>query len=368
FQEVTGRIGFDWSPDLNFSEDTLIYGFYSKGYKGGGMNPPQQIGAEAFPQFFDPEFVNAFELGTKNTLADGLLQLNANAFFYDYEGYQITQIINRTSVNFNIDAEIMGLEMEAVWSPVENLRINANLGLLNTEIVDEQAIDVLDRTNGNDDFVVIKNAENFANCVISEEGYTAVLGAIGGGALPAGATGGICIDTDPLTPGPQTFLNNTIVADPDGIANSGDEVFLYQTLGLTLEQATPSEGFAKDISGNAIPGAPETTFNIGAEYTWDNLFGGAFDLTARADYYVQGDSFSRVWNTERDKLEGWDNLNMSLRLANIDDNWAVEVFGKNITDEEVITGAYLTDDSSGLFTNIFLNEPRTYGITLIKSW
>ena len=34
----------------------------------------------------------------------------------------------------------------------------------------------------------------------------------------------------------------------------------------------------------------------------------------------------------------------------------------------LITGAYLTDDSSGLFTNIFLTEPRTYGVSVTKSW
>ena len=33
-----------------------------------------------------------------------------------------------------------------------------------------------------------------------------------------------------------------------------------------------------------------------------------------------------------------------------------------------LTGAYLTDDSSGLFTNVFLNEPSTYGVTISKRW
>ena len=34
FQETTGRIGLDWSPELGLTDATLIYGFYSKGYKG----------------------------------------------------------------------------------------------------------------------------------------------------------------------------------------------------------------------------------------------------------------------------------------------------------------------------------------------
>ena len=128
------------------------------------------------------------------------------------------------------------------------------------------------------------------------------------------------------------------------------------------------DGEAKSLSGNSIPGAPESTVSISAEYTWEALSDSAWDLTARGDFYAQGDSFSRVWNTERDQLESWTNLNLSVRLTNTENDWAVELFGKNITDEEVITGAYLTDDSSGLFTNIFLTEPSTYGVSVSKSW
>ncbi|MDP3458038.1 MAG: TonB-dependent receptor, partial [Hyphomonas sp.] len=103
-------------------------------------------------------------------------------------------------------------------------------------------------------------------------------------------------------------------------------------------------------------------------YTWDPGSFGAWGLTGRVDYYRQSDSFSRVWNTQRDKLSSWDNLNASLSLFNDDNGMRIELFGKNITDEQVITGAYLTDDSSGLFTNIFLTEPRTFGVAVSKSW
>lgn len=38
--EFTGRFGVDWKPQLGFTDDTLLYAFYSRGYKGGGANPP----------------------------------------------------------------------------------------------------------------------------------------------------------------------------------------------------------------------------------------------------------------------------------------------------------------------------------------
>ena len=355
FEEVTGRIGLDWSPELDFTDDTLVYGFYSKGYKGGGINPPQPAGnTNAFPQFFDPEFINSYEIGTKNTLANGAVQLNATAFYYDYEGYQITQIINRTSANFNIDAELQGLELETIWNPASTFVINANLGLLDTEIQDTYAVDVLDRTNGRDDLIALKNASSYANCVVSAQGYATILGAIQGGALDPGATAGLCV-------GAFAGAEGTFGVPDVTYVDSNGEV---QTIG----GLTPFDGEAKNLDGNSIPGAPDMTLSAGAEYTWEGLFGGAWDMRVRGDYYYQAESFSRVWNTSGDKLDSWTNLNLSLQFYNDENGLEFEIFGKNVTDEEVITGRYLTDDSSGLFSNVFLTEPALYGVSVRKSW
>ncbi|MGA1343120.1 MAG: TonB-dependent receptor [Hyphomonas sp.] len=361
FAETTGRAGFDWTPDLGFTEDTLVYGFYSRGYKGGGINPPQPAGSNLFPPVFEPEFINSYELGTKNTLAGGALQANVTGFMYDYEGYQITQIVNRTSANFNIDTKIQGLEIETIWNPVSTLIVNANLGLLNTEIQDTWGIDTLDRTNGRSDLVTLKNAATYGNCVVSAQGYAAVLRGIQAGFLTPGATQGLCLGAfagleaalAPFNGG--TPIGSVTVTNTDGTRS-------------TIAGFTPFDGDAKNLDGNSQPGAPESTFNVGVEYTWEPGSFGNWGLTGRLDYYRQADSFSRVYNTERDVLPSWDNLNVNVSLFNDENGIRIDLFGKNITDEEVITGAYLTDDSSGLFTNIFLTEPRTYGIALTKEW
>lgn len=356
FKETTGRAGFDWRPDLGFTDDTMLYAFYSRGYKGGGINPPQPAGANLFPQTFDPEFINAYEIGTKNTLADGSLQLNASAFYYDYEGYQITQIVNRTSANFNIDAKLQGLEIESIWNPVSTLVLNANIGLLDTEIQDSFGVDLLDRTNGRADLVTLKNASSFANCVVSAQGYATILGAIALNALPAGASRGLC--------------SGAFVGAEGAFGLGGVTVSYIEPTGATRTATAfePFDGDAKDLSGKSIPGAPESTVNLGLEYTWLPGSFGDWGLTGRVDYYRQSESFTRVFNTARDRLQSWDNVNASLSFYNDTNGLRFDIFGKNITDEQVITGAYLTDDSSGLFTNIFLTEPRTYGISLTKSW
>jgi hypothetical protein len=41
---------------------------------------------------------------------------------------------------------------------------------------------------------------------------------------------------------------------------------------------------------------------------------------------------------------------------------------KNVFDKDNITGAFLNSDDTGLTTNVFLNEPRLYGIRATKNW
>jgi outer membrane receptor protein involved in Fe transport len=280
---------------------------------------------------------------------------------YDYEGYQITQIVNRSSANFNIDTKITGLEIETIWNPVSTLIVNANLGLLNTEIQDTWGIDVLDRTNGRTDLVTLKNAATFANCVVSAQGYAAVLRGIQAGALAAGSTRGLCAGAFRGQEAALAVFNGGTPIGSVTVTNSDGTQ-------STIAGFTPFDGEAKALDGNSQPGSPESTFNVGVEYTWEPGSFGNWGLTGRLDYYRQAESFSRVYNTERDVLPSWDNLNVNVSLFNDENGIRVDLFGKNISDEEVITGAYLTDDSSGLFTNIFLTEPRTYGVSLTKSW
>ena len=55
-------------------------------------------GSCPYPLAYNPEFVNAYEIGTKNTLLNGSLTLDG-AFYYDYNGYQISRSSpNRRSI------------------------------------------------------------------------------------------------------------------------------------------------------------------------------------------------------------------------------------------------------------------------------
>src|SRR3546814_98161 len=130
--------------------------------------PILQLSAVDYGPTFEPEYVNAFEIGAKNSFMNGALTLNATAFYYDYTDYQVSQIKDRTAVNENFDATVWGAELEAVFAPTRNLRFNANVGYLKTKIgKGESSIDLMNRTQGNPNYILSKNWIQLpSNCVI----------------------------------------------------------------------------------------------------------------------------------------------------------------------------------------------------------
>ena len=89
---------------------------------------------QPLPATFEPEYLTAFEIGTKNSFDGGRLTLNATGFYYDYQGYQISKIVDRISLNENFDATVWGLEFEAAWRPSRAFRLDTNLGYLKTRL------------------------------------------------------------------------------------------------------------------------------------------------------------------------------------------------------------------------------------------
>lgn len=354
FEEVTGRIVFDWLPTVSFTDDTLVYFSYSRGYKSGGINPP--IDTTLFPgtpTSFEPEEINAFEIGTKNTLWDNRAQVNASVFYYDYGGLQIGKIINRTSVNENTDADILGAELEVLLAPNENWQFNAQVSYLSTELGDTETIDPRDPTQGRQDVTLIKDFVDASNCVVAHNGQVpfsqnaaAVATIQGAGApyLATGAAGGLGL---PATPGVSDSAFSACAA-----AAAIAPLFGYEYL----------DSVGVNLDGNDLLNAPEFTVSLGGEYT--HYFDNGMSLTGRVDYYWQDEFYSTTFNRDQDLIDSWDIWNAQVTLNGRDDKWYARAFVQNIEDDDEITGTYQTDPSSGLFTNAFFVEPRIFGLTV----
>ncbi|MEN7538235.1 TonB-dependent receptor [Aurantiacibacter flavus] len=127
FSNFSPRFGVQLYP----SDDLMVYGSYSRGYKTGGWttrltNPQGNIAPD-----FDEETAETWELGVKATLLDRRLQLNLAGFTTDYQDVQLNQQVGTSPTIDNAgSARIKGFEFEAVAAPVDGLTLNASVGYL----------------------------------------------------------------------------------------------------------------------------------------------------------------------------------------------------------------------------------------------
>ena len=149
----SGKVGLDYMPN----DDLLLYASVGTGFKSGGYNGAL---ASSFLQLepYREEELTTVELGFKATLADGSMQLNAAAFYYDYQDKQIISVTNDPvfgplAALVNVpESEILGAEIEGSWLPTDALSINFGLAFLDTEVNEYQGFHPLQPGVGLVDF------------------------------------------------------------------------------------------------------------------------------------------------------------------------------------------------------------------------
>jgi iron complex outermembrane receptor protein len=197
FSNTSPLVGFDF----HLTDDMMLYGSYSKGYKTGSwttrLSDPHPVyddlpnGESSLD--FDPEHATAMEVGLKSELLDRKLRLNLAAFHTQYDDIQLNsqQGISPTLVNAG-DARIYGLEAEATaifggfsftgalgWTNAKYTRLGTDI----QPVVDNGALLTLDscplRTSDPDDACDLPKTPEYK--VYLGPQYKARLG--GGGSL-----------------------------------------------------------------------------------------------------------------------------------------------------------------------------------------
>jgi len=134
--EWAGRLSLSWDIDDNI----MTYVSWNRGVKSGGWNSytdPRGIPGNrpTGPELrFSPEKLDAYEVGFKSTLADGLLVLNSAAYYYDYANFQAFTFEGITGNTFNSEAKTSGFELELKASPMEGLDILLGAAYIDNEV------------------------------------------------------------------------------------------------------------------------------------------------------------------------------------------------------------------------------------------
>ena len=353
-EESTYKIGLDH----HLNDNQMLYATFSTGFKPGGFNTTDIVGLTTF----DPEIANVLEIGMKNTLMDGALQLNLSAYSNDYEGLQLSKIVNRASLNDNADATIEGIEAEFTFFLSSTLMIDGFVSKTDAKVDDFQSVDPIN--------------PNAATRTLP---------------LPAGATGFLS-DFKPLaaTCNPLVFLGQ---AAPSATCSLGlaasnallgalvlyqptDAGYVFKSFGplctqpfFGLDSTTlpcpATDGVVQDLSGNSLPFAAELNYRLGITKFVDTDKG---TWTFRADHSYRDDYYSSIFNRSREKIDSVSLTDLSIKYTPRSEEWYVGAYVRNLGDVDHTYAYYATDVTVGAFQNGVAIDPKIWGINFGRNF
>ncbi|MEH6610040.1 MAG: TonB-dependent receptor [Halioglobus sp.] len=134
----------------------------------------------------------------------------------------------------------------------------------------------------------------------------------------------------------------------------------HSAAACTIYQTAATVGTCtQDLAGETLPFAPELSGNLYAQYDYslgDNLL-----LRLRGDANYKDEYFTDGDLDPNTLQESFWNFNARVGLGSNDGKWEVAAYGRNLTDERVITFSLDAPLSAGIYAN-GIAEPRVYGI------
>ena len=132
---VSGKVALQY----DFSDDTMGYASYARGYKGPAYNVFFNL-TPTGTNVIEPETSDSFEIGLKNTFLDGKMTLNIAAFYAKYKNFQannpdlvagvvVTRFTNAGSISSS------GIEMDLNYRPTRNTTISGGLAVTDAHVV-----------------------------------------------------------------------------------------------------------------------------------------------------------------------------------------------------------------------------------------
>ncbi|MBR9911706.1 MAG: TonB-dependent receptor [Gammaproteobacteria bacterium] len=127
YSEVTYRVGVEW----DWGPSNLLYAGFETGYRAGGVD------LSVVSPTYDPEYIDAFTIGSKNRFLENTLQVNAELFYWKYDGQQVTYFTTLEGASAfpiaNADATIQGIDVDFIWAATDNTTISGNFQFSDAE-------------------------------------------------------------------------------------------------------------------------------------------------------------------------------------------------------------------------------------------
>jgi iron complex outermembrane receptor protein len=189
FSTAVRTISGDWNTftpratvDFRLNEQSMLYVTGAKGAKSGGFN----LSALVPSQFeFQPDENWTYEIGSKNTLLDGRLRLNAAVFYVDWKNQQVSCSALGSPINITPPAvicnlgkaKIKGFETDVTWVPVDGLTLTAGFSYNDAKYADGVIDQRLRDFRFCDDVVCPRNGDIGGNQLMRQSKTQASLGA-----------------------------------------------------------------------------------------------------------------------------------------------------------------------------------------------
>ena len=112
------RLNLTWKP----SDDQLLYGTWSRGFRPGGINRRSTIAP------YQADFLTNYELGFKTSWMERKLKLNGAVYLQDWKDFQFSFLGQNsfTEIHNGPDARIKGLELDASFRATDRLTLSGS--------------------------------------------------------------------------------------------------------------------------------------------------------------------------------------------------------------------------------------------------
>ena len=129
--------------------------------------------------------------------------------------------------------------------------------------------------------------------------------------------------------------------------------------GVTIDPQTNAPAF--NLAGNTLPQAPDFTFFVGAQYRWPTEAG---EFSLRGELSWRDRSYFTPFDLNYVSQAAYNKVNAFVNWVEPDRRWSVSVFVKNLTNKTTVSDSYVGSALVGFPVNGYLDDPRTYGVTV----